>query len=104
MSNNKAARIATTAEQRLDELGIQLPAPPQPFGAYVESVQVGNLLFLSGMLPTAGRDAKFIRRVGAELDAGAARNAAALSGRKPLAAPPGELRLPRKVQPAVPPH
>jgi enamine deaminase RidA (YjgF/YER057c/UK114 family) len=85
MSNNKASRIATTAEQRLDELGIQLPAPPQPFGAYVESVQVGNLLFLSGMLPTAGREAKFIGRVGAELDVGAARNGAALAARNALA-------------------
>ncbi len=85
MSNNEASRIATTAEQRLDELGIQLPAPPQPFGAYVESVQVGNLLFLSGMLPTAGREAKFIGRVGAELDAEAARNAAALAARNALA-------------------
>jgi len=37
------------AEQRLKELGIQLPAPPEPFGTYVEAVQSGNLLFLSGM-------------------------------------------------------
>ena len=85
MSNNEASQIATTAEQRLDELGIQLPAPPRPFGAYVESVQVGNLLFLSGMLPTAGHEAKFIGRVGAELDAEAARNAAALAARNALA-------------------
>ena len=44
----------TTAEQRLKELGIKLPAPPEPFGTYVEAVQTGNLLFLSGMLPTEG--------------------------------------------------
>jgi len=41
-------------------------APPEPFGAYVEAVQTGNLLFLSGMLPTEGHGAKFIGRVGAE--------------------------------------
>ena len=56
------------AEQRLKELGIKLPAPPEPFGTYVEAVQTGNLLFLSGMLPTEGHEAKFIGRVGAELD------------------------------------
>ena len=56
------------AEQRLKELGIKLPAPPEPFGTYVEAVQTGNLLFLSGMLPTEGHGAKFIGRVGAELD------------------------------------
>src|SRR5258708_14824322 len=57
-----------SAEQRLKELGIKLPAPPEPFGAYTEAVQSGNLLFLSGMLPTEGRVAKFIGRAGAELD------------------------------------
>src|SRR5690242_15491643 len=41
----------TSAEQRLKDLGIQLPSAPAPFGTYVETVQLGNLLFLSGMLP-----------------------------------------------------
>jgi len=45
-----------SAEQRLQELGIRLPAPPEPFGTYVEAVQTGNLLFLTGMLPTEGRE------------------------------------------------
>jgi enamine deaminase RidA (YjgF/YER057c/UK114 family) len=44
-----------SAEQRLKELGIKLPSPPEPFGTYVEAVQTGNLLFLTGMLPTEGR-------------------------------------------------
>src|SRR5438874_12025942 len=59
---------SVSAEQRLKELGIKLPAPSEPFGTYVEAVQTGNLLFLSGMLPTEGHGAKFIGRVGAELD------------------------------------
>ena len=33
-------------EKRLTELGITLPAPPEPFGIYVEAVQTGNLLGL----------------------------------------------------------
>jgi enamine deaminase RidA (YjgF/YER057c/UK114 family) len=70
---------ATTAEQRLKELGIKLPAPPEPFGTYVEAVQTGNLLFLTGMLPTEGRAAKFIGRVGAELDVEMGRKAARLA-------------------------
>jgi enamine deaminase RidA (YjgF/YER057c/UK114 family) len=56
------------AEERLKELGIKLSAPPHPFGTYAEAVQTGNLLFLTGMLPTEGGTAKFIGRVGAELD------------------------------------
>src|SRR4029079_6849097 len=73
------------AEQRLKDLGIDLPTPPQPFGTYLEAVQTGNLLFLSGMLPTEGRSAKFIGRVGAELDVETGREAAYLAGLNALA-------------------
>src|SRR5438477_9063433 len=61
------SRLAT-AEERLSQLGIKLPAPPEPFGIYAEAVQTGNLLFLTGMLPTIGREPKFIGRIGAELN------------------------------------
>jgi len=74
-----------TAERRLKELGIKLPEPPEPFGTYVEAVQTGNLLFLTGMLPTEGRVAKFIGRVGAELDVEAGRKAAYLAALNVLA-------------------
>jgi len=74
-----------SAEQRLKELGITLPTPPQPFGIYVEAVQTGDLLFLTGMLPTEGRSAKFIGRVGAELDVEAGRKAAHLAALNVLA-------------------
>jgi enamine deaminase RidA (YjgF/YER057c/UK114 family) len=73
------------AEQRLKELGIDLPAAPEPFGIYAEAVQTGNLLFLTGMLPTEGRAAKFIGRVGAELDVEVGRQAARLAALNALA-------------------
>jgi enamine deaminase RidA (YjgF/YER057c/UK114 family) len=78
------SRLAT-AEQRLGQLGIELPAPPEPFGIYAEAVQTGNLLFLTGMLPTEGREAKFIGRVGAELDVEAGHAAARLAALNGLA-------------------
>jgi len=74
-----------SAEERLKELGIKLPEPPEPFGTYVEAVQTGNLLFLTGMLPTEGRAAKFVGRVGAELDVEAGRKAAHLAALNGLA-------------------
>jgi enamine deaminase RidA (YjgF/YER057c/UK114 family) len=74
-----------SADQRLQELGITLPAPPEPFGAYVEAVRTGKLLFLSGMLPTEGRQAAFIGRIGAELDMEAGRKAARLAALNVLA-------------------
>src|SRR5256712_6198579 len=76
--SGEGSRLAT-AEQRLRQLGIKLPVPPEPFGIYAEAVQTGNLLFLTGMLPTEGREAKFIGRVGAELDVEAGRKAAHLA-------------------------
>ena len=84
MVTRKGSRPAS-AGQRLKELGIKLPAPPEPFGAYSEAVKTGNLLFLSGMLPTKGHAAKFIGRVGAELDVEAGRKAAHLAALNALA-------------------
>ncbi len=84
MATPESSRPAS-AEQRLKELGIKLPTPPQPFGIYVEAVQTGDLLFLTGMLPTEGRSAKFIGRVGAELDVEAGRKAAHLAALNVLA-------------------
>jgi enamine deaminase RidA (YjgF/YER057c/UK114 family) len=74
-----------TAEQRLRQLDINLPTPPEPFGTYAEAVQTGNLLFLTGMLPTVGGEAKFIGRIGAELDVQTGREAAYLAGLNALA-------------------
>ena len=75
-----------SAERRLQELGIHLPAAPTPFGSYVEALQTGNLLFLSGMLPVVDHRPKYIGRVGKELDAEAARDAAYTAALSALAA------------------
>jgi enamine deaminase RidA (YjgF/YER057c/UK114 family) len=74
------------AEQRLQELGIQLPAAPTPFGSYVEALQTGNLLFLSGMLPVVDHKPKYLGRLGKELDAEAGRDAARTAALSALAA------------------
>jgi enamine deaminase RidA (YjgF/YER057c/UK114 family) len=91
-----------TAEERLKELDIKLPDPPEPFGSYVESVQTGNLLFLSGMLPTEGHSAKVIGRSGAELDIEAGRKAAKIAALNVLAVARKHLgsldRIPRVVR------
>jgi enamine deaminase RidA (YjgF/YER057c/UK114 family) len=75
----------SSAEQKLRELGIELPPPPEPFGAYAEAVQTGNLLFLTGMLPTQGHSAKFVGRLGAELTVETARDAARVAAINALA-------------------
>jgi enamine deaminase RidA (YjgF/YER057c/UK114 family) len=74
------------AERRLKELGIELPPPPTPFGAYVEAVQTGNQLFLSGMLPAIGHEPKFVGRLGKELNANAGREAVRIAALNALSA------------------
>ena len=64
-----------SAEQRLRDLGIVLPNAPHPLGAYVEAVQSGSLLFLSGMLPIRDGKLQYVGRLGNELDADAGRDA-----------------------------
>ena len=83
-SVGNGSRLAI-AEKRLRQLGIKLPTPPEPFGIYEEAVQTGNLLFLTVMLPTEGREAKFIGRVGAEIDVEAGHTAARLAALNGLA-------------------
>ena len=75
-----------SAERRLLDLGIQLPAAPTPFGSYVETVQTGNLLFLSGMLPVVDHKAKYLGRLGNELDVEAGRDAVRTAALGALAA------------------
>jgi len=73
------------AERRLQELGIKLPRPPAPLGAYVEAVQTGNLLFLSGTLPVEGGVPKFLGRIGADLSVEDGRRATRLTALNALA-------------------
>ena len=81
-----ADNFKASAEQRLKELRIELPRPPTPLGAYVEAVQTGNLLFLSGTLPVEGGALKFLGRLGGELTVEDGRRATQLAALNALAA------------------
>jgi len=70
---------------RLLELGIVLPKPPTPLGAYVEVNQVGSLLFLSGTLPIVDRKLVFTGRLGGNLSGEQGREAARLAALNALA-------------------
>lgn len=75
--------VVATAEARIRELGVALPTAPTPFGAYVEAVQSGSLLFLSGMLPVVDHVPLYMGLVGRDLTVAqgyAAARMACLSG------------------------
>ena len=71
---------------RLRELGLVLPKPPTPLGAYVETSQVGSLLFLSGTLPIVNGKLAISGRLGANLSVEQGREAARLAALNALAA------------------
>lgn len=54
-------------EQRLKELRLTLPAPPKPVANYVPVVTVGDLLFLSGVLPSRDGQLIMIGKLGENL-------------------------------------
>ena len=54
-------------ELRLKELRIELPAAPQPVANYVPVVRVGDLLFLSGVLPSKEGQLVMTGKLGAEV-------------------------------------
>jgi enamine deaminase RidA (YjgF/YER057c/UK114 family) len=72
---SRSSSEPANAERRLRVLGIVLPNAPHPLGAYVEAVQSGSLLFLSGMLPIKDGKPQYVGRLGKELDADAGRDA-----------------------------
>ncbi len=67
-----------SVNERLVELGIELPELPKPIGAYVLSVQTGNLLYTSGIGPQEHGQFPYQGKVGAELTIEEGRAAARL--------------------------
>src|SRR5262245_36661095 len=78
--------VAGGPSSRLAELGITLPAPPAPLGAYVESSDTGNLLFLSGTLPVVNGKLAIAGRLGANLSVKEGQEAARIASLNALAA------------------
>jgi len=78
--------VAGRPNSRLSELGIALPAPPTPLGAYVEASEAGNLLFLSGTLPVVNRKLAISGRLGENLSVKDGQKAASIASLNALAA------------------
>jgi enamine deaminase RidA (YjgF/YER057c/UK114 family) len=75
----------TPPSSRVRELGLVLPTPPTPLGAYVESSDAGNLLFLSGILPVVNGKLAISGRLGDNLSVEQGKEAALIASLNALA-------------------
>jgi enamine deaminase RidA (YjgF/YER057c/UK114 family) len=72
-------------DARLQELRIDLPPASQPVANFVHCVQSGNLLFVSGQIPSYDQEIRHVGKVGREISAAEARDAARLCALNVLA-------------------
>jgi enamine deaminase RidA (YjgF/YER057c/UK114 family) len=75
-----------SAVDRLAELGIELPAVAAPAGAYVPAVVTGSHVYTAGQLPYIAGALPATGKVGADVDADAARGYARIAVLNALAA------------------
>jgi len=80
-----------TPEERLQELGVTLPAPAVPVAAYIPSVQTGNLVYVSGQVPAVDGKPTHVGHLGGDVDLEAGRDAARTCAINVLAALKAEL-------------
>ena len=89
-----------TPEQRLKELGLEMPVGIAPYANYVPYVREGSLLFIAGQAPAAGGALRYVGRVGADLteqDGYASARLCALNALAQVAAAVGSLGRVRQV-------
>ena len=89
-----------TPEERLQQLGVDLPAPAAPVAAYVPTVRTGSLVYVSGQVPTVEGKPTHLGHLGADVDLEAGRAAArtcAINVVAALKAELGELSRVRRV-------
>lgn len=89
-----------TPEQRLQEMGLELPSVPKAVGAYEPWVRAGNVVYTSGQLPWIDGKLKYTGKMGAELsllDGYDAFRLSALNGIAQLKSAVGDLRRIKRI-------
>ncbi len=54
-------------EERIKELGFELPDTPKPLAAYIPALKTGDLVFTSGQVPMVKGELKYAGKVGFNL-------------------------------------
>ncbi len=74
------ALIAISPEEKLKELGIELPIPAKSIANYVGATRMGNVVFMSGHIPRKADGSLVIGKIGADLSVVDGYDAARLCG------------------------
>lgn len=78
-------------EEKLKELGLELPEPARSVGSYVPTARTGNLVYVSGQGPWQEDGSLMRGKVGDEIDPETAKEAAQTACRYGLAAVKAEI-------------
>lgn len=73
-------------EDKIKELGYELPEAPKPLAAYIPAIKIDNLIFTAGQLPTVKGELKFTGKIGADLSEADGLRAAEISALNCLSA------------------
>lgn len=76
----------TSVEQKIKDLGLELPETSKPLAAYIPAVQTGNLVFTSGQLPMISGQLAKTGKVGTEVSPEEAKELARVCALNALAA------------------
>ena len=80
--DNKLSNV----ENKIKELGLQLPEPPKPLAAYIPAKKTGNLVFTAGQLPMVNGELTLKGLLGQDVEINAAYAAAKICTLNALAA------------------
>ncbi len=54
-------------EEKINELGFNLPETPKPVAAYIPALKINNLVFTAGQIPAVGGELLYAGKIGKEL-------------------------------------
>lgn len=57
----------SSIEQKVKEMGLNIPEAPKPVAAYIPGVKAGEFIYTSGQIPLVNGELKYKGKVGAEV-------------------------------------
>lgn len=54
-------------EEKIKELGLELPGTPKPAAAYIPAIEVNKIIYTAGQVPSVNGELKYKGKVGSEI-------------------------------------